>query len=259
MKYFKICFIALVISCNSSSKKAPKMQGAYLMTNQTVNDGTKNTEYTDVKQLKIFTDHYVMYTQINASDSTSAFGVGSYTSDTSGVTEHIIYSSRDSSFNDSPSNYKLGITITADGYNQVISDIVIDSTKSKLTEIYQKVGTKDSSILDGVWRQTRSYEVKGTDSTRYERSEYKAFKNGYFMFGITDKDSSRIQTGIGFGTFSMLGNNKMKETDLNSTYPIIAGQSFVIDLTFDGNDNYQQTIVHPDSSKTVEFYERLKL
>jgi len=259
MKYLKICFIALVISCNSSSKKAPKMQGAYLMTSQTINDGTKKTEYTDVKQLKIYTDHYVIYTQINAADSTSLFGVGSYTSDTSGVTEHIIYSSRDSSFDDSPSTYKLEITKTADGYNQIISDILIDSAKSKLTEIYQSVGTKDSSILDGVWRQTKSYEIKGSDSTKYNRTEYKAFKNGYFMFGLTDKDSSRIRTGIGFGTFSMLGNNKMQETDLNSTYPIIAGQTFVIDLTFEGNDNYQQTIVHPDSSKTVEFYERLKL
>lgn len=259
MKYLKICFIALVISCNSSSKKAPIMQGAYLMTSQTVNDGTKKTEYTDVKQLKIYTDHYVLYTQVNAADSTSSFGVGSYTSDTSGVTENIIYSSHDSSFDDSPSTYKLEITKTADGYNQVISDIVINGTKSKLTEIYQKVGTKDSSILDGVWRQTSSYEIKGPDSTKYKRTEYKAFKNGYFMFGLTDKDSSRTQTGIGFGTFSMLGANKMKETDLNSTYPIIAGQSFIIDLTFKGRDNYQQTILHPDSSKTVEFYERLKL
>jgi hypothetical protein len=50
----------------------------------------------------------------------------------------------------------------------------------------------------------------------------------------------------------------MKETDLNSSYSIIAGESFLIDVKFDGSDKYVQTIAHPDSSKTVEYYERLK-
>ena len=236
------------------------MPGAYLMTSQTVNDGTTETKYSDLKQLKIYTDKYVMYTQVLASDSVSLFGVGSYTSDTSGVTESIIYTSSDSTFDDSPRSYKLLITQTADGYNQVIPDIVIDSTKSKLTEVYQSVGSKQITPLDGVWKQTKSYDIKGNDTTWYNRTEYKAFNNGYFMFGLTDKDSSgKINTGIGFGTFSMNGDNQIKETDLNSTYAIIAGQTFMVDFQLNGNDNYQQTITHPDSSKTVEFYERLKL
>jgi len=236
------------------------MPGTYLMTSQTVNDGTTETKYSDLKQLKIYTDKYVMYTQVLASDSASLFGVGSYTSDTSGVTESIIYTSSDSTFDDSPRSYKLLITQRADGYNQVIPDIVIDSTKSKLTEVYQSVGSKQTTPLDGVWKQTKSYDLKGTDTMWYKRREYKAFNNGYFMFGLTDKDSSgKITTGIGFGTFSMNGDNQIKETDLNSTYAIIAGQSFMIDIQLNGNDNYQQTITHPDSSRTVEFYERLKL
>ncbi len=260
MKYLKFCLIALVISCNSSSKKAPKMQGSYLMASQTVNDGTTKTNYTQIKQLKIYTDHFVMYTQVDAVDSVSLFGVGSYTTDTSGVTEKIIYTSNDSTFDDTPISYKLMITKTADGYNQVIPDIMIDSTKSKLTEVYQTVGNAQKSPLDGVWKQTKSYDLKGADTTWYNRTEYKAFNDGYFMFGLTDKDSTgKITTGIGFGTFSMQGENQMKETDLNSTYAIIAGQSFVIDVKLNGNDNYEQTITHPDSTKTVEFYERLKL
>ncbi len=201
-----------------------------------------------------------MYTQVLAADSTSLFGVGSYTSDTSGVTENIFYTSSDSTFNDSLRSYKLFITKTPDGYNQVIPDILIDSTNSKLTETYQKVGTTQTTPLDGVWKQTKSYDLRGADTMWYNRTEYKAFNNGYFMFGLTDKDSSgKITTGIGFGTFSMIGDNQIKETDLNSTYSIIAGQSFMIDIKLNGNDSYQQTITHPDSSKTVEFYERLKL
>ncbi|HSN07787.1 MAG TPA: hypothetical protein VLS85_02060 [Hanamia sp.] len=260
MKYLKICFIAIIVSCNSPKKKAPDMPGTYLMVSQTVTAGSQETKYSDLKQLKIYTDKYVMYTQVLASDSVSLFGVGSYTSDTSGVTENIIYTSSNSTFNDSLRSYKLSITKTPDGYNQVIPNIVIDSTKSKLTETYQKVGTPQTTPLDGVWKQTKSYELKGTDTMWYNRTEYKAFNNGYFMFGLTDKDSSgKITTGIGFGTFSMNGDNQIKETDLNSTYAIIAGQTFMVNFQLNGNDNYQQTITHPDSSKTVEFYERLKL
>ncbi len=236
------------------------MPGAYLMTSQTVNDGTNETKYTDVKQLKIYTDKYVMYSQVVATDSTSSFGVGGYTSDTSGVTENIIYTSRDSSFDDTARSYKLLVNKTPDGYNQVIPEITINNTKSKLTEVYQRVGKKQTTPLDGVWKQTKSYDINGNDTTWYNRTEYKAFNNGYFMFGLTAKDSSgKISTGIGFGTFSMISDNQMKETDLNSTYSIIAGQSFMIDVKLNGNDAYRQIITHPDSSKTVEFYERLKL
>ena len=260
MKYLKFCFIAFIISCNSSSKKAPQMQGTYLMASQTVNNGKTKTNYTQIKQLKIYTDKYVMYTQVDAVDSVSLFGVGSYTSDTSGVTENIKYTSNNSSFDSAAVSYKLSITKTADGYNQVIPEIVIDSTNSKLTEVYQKVGNTQKTSLDGIWKQTKSYDLKGADTMWYNRTEYKAFNNGYFMFGLTDKDSTGIiTTGIGFGTFSMQGENQMKETDLNSTYAIIAGQSFMIDVKLNGSDNYEQTITHPDSTKTVEFYERLKI
>jgi hypothetical protein len=159
------------------------MLGAFLMVSQTVNEGSQEAKYSDLKQLKIYTDKYVMYTQVLASDSASLFGVGSYTSDTSGVTENIIYTSSDSTFNDSPRSYKLLITQTADGYNQIIPDIVIDSTKSKLTETYQRVGNKQRTPLDGVWKQTKSYNLKDADTIWFNRTEYKAFNDGYFMFG----------------------------------------------------------------------------
>jgi hypothetical protein len=32
----------------------------------------------------------------------------------------------------------------------------------------------------------------------------------------------------------------------------------MIDVKLDGNDHYMQSITHPDGSKTVEFYERMK-
>lgn len=259
MKYLKICFVALVVSCNSNVKKAPQMPGTYIMVSQTVNDGARDTKNTDLKQLKIYTDSFMMYTEVNPVDSVSGFGVGTYTSDTSGVTENVIYSSRDSSFDDTHVSYKLSITTTPDGYKQFIPNIVIDSQKSKLTEEYQKVGTPTKTPLDGVWKETESYIINKNDTVKNNRTQYKAFNNGYFMFGQTVKDaSSKIRTGIGFGTFVMEGDHKIKETDLNSTYAVIAGQSFTIDIELNGTDHYQQTISNPDGSKSIEIYDRLK-
>lgn len=235
------------------------MPGAYFMTSQTINDGKKDTKYTDLKQLKIYTDSFMMYTQLNPSDSASSFGVGSYTADTGTVTENVIYNSRDTIFSSAPASYTLNITKTPDGYIQVIPEISINSQKTKLTEEYQAVGKPQKTPLDGVWKETESYIVKGNDTTKNNRTQFKTFYAGYFMYGHTVKDSAnRNFTGIGFGTFEMDGDNKIKETDLNSTYSIAVGQSFSIDIEINGADNYKQTITNSDGSRSIEFYERLK-
>jgi hypothetical protein len=48
----KLIFLAVVlavIGCNTSKvKPKPKMAGAYFMISQTVNDGKKDTKYTDL-------------------------------------------------------------------------------------------------------------------------------------------------------------------------------------------------------------------
>jgi hypothetical protein len=252
------CIVFAISSCTPKTKETPNMPGAYFMTSQTVNDGTKDTKYTDLKQLKIYTDSMMMYAQVNPGDSVSGFGVGFYTADTGTVTENNIYSARDSIIN-SPATYSLNITTTPDGYTQVIPEIVINSQKSKLTEEYQSVGKAQKTPLDGVWKETDFYTVKGIDTTRSNRTQFKAFYDGYFMFGLTFKDSAnRNFTGIGFGTFVMDGDNKIKETDLNSTYSIAVGQSFPVDFEMSGSDNYKQTIVSADGSKSVEFYVRVK-
>jgi hypothetical protein len=252
------CIVLASIGCTSNIKETPKMPGAYFMTSQTVNDGKKDTKYTDLKQLKIYTDSLMMYTQLNPADSASSFGVGFYTADTGAVTENVIYRSVGSTVTTTPSNYTLNITTTPDGYTQVIPEIMIGSQKSKLIEEYQSVGKVQKTPLDGVWKQTDFYIVKGKDTTRSKRNQFKAYYAGYFMYGHTIKDSAnRNFTGIGFGTFEMNGDNKMKETDLNSTYSIRVGQSFMIDIEMNGTDHYRQTISSPDSS-SIEFYERLK-
>jgi hypothetical protein len=260
MKYLKISLIVLLASCTSSKKEAPNMPGAYLMESQTVNHDNKDTKYTDLKQLKFYTDGLVMYTQLNPSDSISGFGVGSYTSDTSGVTENLIFRASGTIADSSHPSYKLNITTTTDGYNQIIPQIMIDSQNSKLTEVYQKVGTSVKSPLDGVWKELESYTIKGNDTARNNRTQYKAYYQGYFMFGQSVKDapSASAQTGIGFGTFEDEGNNKIKEMELNASFPVIAGHSFTVNYEWIGTDNYKQTINNSDSSRSVEIYERIK-
>jgi hypothetical protein len=201
-----------------------------------------------------------MYAQVDPSDSVSAFGVGSYIADTGTVTENVIYSARDTTYTATPASFKLNITKTPDGYEQVIPEIVTDSQKFKLTEVYQTVGTTATTALDGIWKEINSYTLNGKDTTKNVRTQFKAFYAGYFMFGHSFKDSAaKNHTGIGFGTFEMNGNTKMKETDLNSTYSIIAGQSFNIDIEMTGTDNYKQTISNANGTQSVEYYERLKV
>jgi hypothetical protein len=258
MKNFIFCFIVLTaIGCNTSTVN--NMPGAYLMTSQTVNDGKKDTKLTSLKQLKIYTDSFWMYSQVNPADSVSGFGVGSYTADTGIVTENVIFSARDTTNNSSQPTYKLNIKKTPDGYEQVIPEIVIDSQKSKLTEEYQAVGANTKTPLDGVWKEINSYLLKGNDTTKNARTQYKAFYAGYFMFGSANKDSaSKNYTVIGFGTFKWVNNTKIEETDLNATHSIVAGQTFPIDIEISGNDNYRQTITQPDGTKSIENYERVK-
>ncbi|MDQ6902419.1 MAG: hypothetical protein M3139_05330 [Bacteroidota bacterium] len=258
-KFIFFSIVIFTISCTSNQKPTPKMPGAYFMISQTINDGSKDTKLTDLKQLKIYTEDMMMYTQVNPIDSVSGFGLGSYTADTGTVVEKVIYSASDTTIN-TPNTYYLNIATSPQGYTQVIPDIMVGTQKSKLTEEYQSVGKAQTTPLDGLWKETDFYIVKGTDTARSQRTQYKAFYAGYFMYGHTLKDSAnKTFTGVGFGTFEMNGKDQIKETDLNSTYSIAVGQSFMIGLEITDADHYKQTIVSTtDGSKSVEFYERVK-
>ncbi|MEO6288541.1 MAG: hypothetical protein ABIO76_01395 [Ginsengibacter sp.] len=258
MKNMILCFMMYAfLSCNNS-KETPDMRGTYLMQSQILNDGTKDTKLTGLKQLKIFTESFFMYTQVNLDDSASSFGVGSYTAGKGMVVENVIYSSSDTTVG-TPANYELAIDKNTDGYKQVIPEILIDGEKNKLTEEYLEVGTNTKAPLVGVWKETQSYNITGSDTAMSQRTQYKAYYDGYFMFGHSFKDStSRTHTGIGFGTFEMKSDTLIRETDLNSTYSIIAGQSFDVKIEMDGEDKYKQTLKNADGSIGVEFYERLK-
>ncbi|CAN5369838.1 hypothetical protein BH20BAC1_BH20BAC1_20020 [soil metagenome] len=256
-KLFSWFLIVALLSCNSSND-VPDMPGTYLMNSQILKNDSTETKYTSLKQLKIYTDSFFMYTNVNPGDSVSAFGVGSYTPGNVMITENVIYSSADSTVG-TPKSYDLTINKVHEGYTQVIPEIVVQGKPAKLTEDYREVGKELDTPLDGVWKEVRSYDIVGNDTIPKNRVQYKAYNDGYFMFGHFLPDSSRRgRTGIGFGTYEMINDSQIKETDLNSTYAIIAGNSFMVDIAMDGSDRYVQTIIDSTGTKSVEHYERLK-
>ncbi len=264
MKVILAIAVLAVMGCNEAAKtetETMSMPGAYSMLSQSVNDGKKDTTYTNIKQLKIFTGDHMMYANVNPADSVSSFGVGTYTADSGNIMETIIYNASDTSVNSmGGGTFKLVIEKTAKGYQQVIPEITgRDGQKFKLTEAYESVGTAAKTALDGVWKQVKGYNIKGKDTSANTAVQYKAYSGGHFMFGHTYTDSTKkLHTGMGFGSFEMSSPTRVKENVQASTYYQIRGKSFDIEIALNGTDGFTQTITDADGSKSVEIYERVK-
>ncbi|MEQ1798452.1 MAG: hypothetical protein ABL872_10905 [Lacibacter sp.] len=254
-----ILFLAAVSCNNAPEKEALAMSGAYSMLSQSIKGEKIDTSYSNLKQLKIFTGDQMMYANVNPADSVSSFGIGTYSSSMDTITETVLYNASDSSASDSAQSFHLTIEKTAKGYKQIIPEIGTGEQKIKLTEEYETVGTKTTSTLDGLWKMTKSYSVKGTDTSKGDGIQYKMYNAGHFMFGNTWTDSTKkLHTGIGFGTFIMEGTTKVKESVTASTYYEIRGQSFDIEIEMTGTDEFKQILTNKDGTKNVEFYQRVK-
>jgi hypothetical protein len=234
--------------------------GAYRLTLQSftsITDG-QAADSSKVRQLKIYTGHYVMYANVNSTDSSSSFGIGTYTQTKSGVREAMVYSGSSHSSDDTLRYYDLKISEKPKGYQQVIQNIGPDN-KYTLKEDYTTVSTNDVSPLDGAWKQTNNYWIKGKDNATNKNIQFKMYFAGHFIWGQSGMDSSGIkQTGIGFGSFKMNGKNKLTEKVAFSTYSEINGREFKIDLLLKDHDTYRQTTNHSDGTVQIEEYKRLR-
>jgi hypothetical protein len=260
MKKVFAIFLLTAAACNSGSKKEPlQMSGAYQMKSVSMKTDKMDTTSNSLLQLKMYTADYMMYANVNPADSVSGFGVGTYTISNDTLTETVFYNASDTSMNDKENTFKLAIEKSANGYTQVIPDMQWGNSKLTLTETYESVGTTTASPLDGLWKQVKSYNINGTDTSMNTYSQYKMYHAGHFMFGHTLADSTKKNhTGIGYGTFTMDGNNKLKESITASTYYQIRGQTIDIAVELNGTDGYTQTITSADGSKSVEMYQRVK-
>jgi hypothetical protein len=250
--------LVIIVACNNNESSL-NMVGAYAMTNQVINSGGKDSVL-DRKQLKIYTDKYMMYASPNVQDSFANFGIGTYETKNGKVTENIFYTSENGNVN---TTAVLNIDKRSDGgYRQVIDRLMIDGKPYKLTEDYDAAGTNQKSPLDGAWKQTRNiyYRSNKDSSVNSKPLEYKTYQSGYFIWAITVSDSANKKTSVfGYGRFEMDGQNKIKETVQNSTFITgLVGKTYSVDIEMMGNNGYKQTITFANGEKSTEVYERLK-
>ena len=234
------------------------MAGAYYMTRQVINDGTKDSVI-DRKQLKIYTDKYMMFATPNLTDSFATFGIAEYSFDGETLYEYLQYRALEG---DEKDTAELKIEKTEKGYIQVIDHINFNGRDVKLTEEYEMINRPQQSPLDGAWKQVKNIFInkKGDSSVNNTPLEYKTFQSGYFIWAIVTRDSANQRTSVfGYGPFEMMGENKTKETIQNSTFvSSLIGRTYEVDIEIPGPDLYKQTITFANGEKSIEIYERLK-
>jgi hypothetical protein len=234
------------------------MSGAYFMARQVINAGGQDS-LIDRKQMKIYTDKYMMFATPNLTDSFATFGIAEYKVDGDKVYEYIFYRAAQA---DEKDTAVLNIERTESGYIQVIDDIDFNGTRVKLTEEYQTINRPQQSPLDGAWKQVKNIFInqQGDSSVNETPLEYKTYQSGYFIWAITTTDSANRKTSVfGYGPFEMISNNKSKETIQNSTFVTgLVGKTYEVDLEFMGTDRYSQTITFANGEKSIEIYEKLK-
>lgn len=260
MKLIYVSALLIFTAWSNADKKhqpdSMHMPGAYSMISQRVKTDSMDTTFMAIKQLKIYTDTYMMYANVNSPDSISSFGIGTYSNNANGVTENVIFSAGDTSYSDQPASYQLAIEKTAKGYIQVIKNM--NGQHVDLTEAYNAVGTTAKTALDGAWKLIKRYQVKGKDTSMTMATQYKTYYAGHVIWGhVWTDDQKKNHTGIGFGTFSLKGN-KVKESMISSTYYEVRNKNFDIDIAMNGKDEFKQTMDNGDGSRSVEIYSRLK-
>lgn len=249
---FLLAFATVAYAQNKNTGNTKlKMQGAYLMQRQVINDSVMNTQ-----QLKIFTDRYMMYAHSLPDDSLGMYGIGTYEIKNGKVIEHVFFTSDSGARN---SNFELTITKRADGYTQVIN---FDG-QGVLTEDYKTVSRNIHTPLDGAWKQVKTEftPVNGKTTVDAHPTQFKVFQSGHFIWANTQTDSASHQlvSNYGFGTFEMVGANRAREVNMSSTFrTALVNIPVTLELEFMGKDRFKQTIVFPSGSKGSETYERLK-
>lgn len=250
--------IVSLYGCTSSDKKdTAGMQGVYDMQSVVVNDGTKDTSYANLNQLKIYTDDFMMYGTFNPKTSSAGFGIGSYTFNNGKVVEHVIFSATDS---DKVADFTLDITKTPKGYTQIFDIKGTGEKKYKVTEEYSAIGKQVTSPLDGAWQLSKSFKVKGKDTTTSKLTQFKTYYHNHFIWGqyYTDTVTHKTMHTVGYGTFETTTNNKLKETIQNSSFAWMMGKSFEVNFEMNGKDEFTQTIIDTAGVKNMEIFRRLK-
>ncbi len=259
-KYFFGLLLFVSTTCKSQGeKRLTGLSGAYLMLSQTLEGNSFDTTFTERKQLKIYTDHYMMYVHLGLEDSVSSFGIGTFSINKGKLTEHIIYSASNTIENTNSFSGTVNISLRHRGYEQVIPQIMSDRGKVRLIEDYQLLVTSLPSPLDGTWKLTDAYTINEKDTMRRNAVKYKTYYKGYFSAGsFNTKPSGEKYTIAEYGTFLMNGRNKVKENITYSPIYIRKDQSYDLDILMKGNDALTIKVIYSSEIEEVEVYKRMK-
>lgn len=247
--------IFLATACQQP--KTPESQaGVYKMESSNLKGGTSDTTYSNPHQLKIYNATHYFYVAMT-DDSAVSFGLGSYKQDGANITETNVYNTGSL---DTAADFKLTITKTEKGYSQNIPEIVVSGTKYSLTENYATVAASGTSDLDGIWKETSNYTVKGKDTSSTLGVQFKMYHAGHFVFAHrypTDATNTTFKKGFGSGTFTY-ANGVAEEVNDFSNYPSVIGVKYILKIVFNGKDEFTQTITDEKTGNyTVETYKRL--
>ncbi|HVM90070.1 MAG TPA: hypothetical protein VMT76_17920 [Puia sp.] len=258
MKLILTIALLFLIGCSGNGKKENvNMPGVYRMISQSIKGGNIDTTYRSLAQLKIFTSDHLMFANVNQAGTVGSFGIGTYTVNGDTIIENIFLRGSDSTKTETPAEYKLIIVKTGKGYQQVIPDFTSNGQKYVLSEDYESVGMPAKSTLDGVWKLSLSYHIKGNDTTTNNITQYKMYDGGYFIWGQSRPDTARKNiTAVGFGKFTLEGN-KLQEYLMESTNAEIRSLDVHIDIEMKGDTVFKQTISNKDSTRDVETYVRV--
>jgi hypothetical protein len=257
----RILLYAVLLGCSFlGCKKKEKLSliGVYKLEKQRITGGGTDSTYLR-KQIKIYTAHNFIYAGMTP-DSSVGFAVGTYKPDTGNrIIEHEFFSS----FNLNASRtFKVDIMMKDSGYSQKIPDIaVIKGIKYDLVEDYTRLPAGDTSKLDGLWKMTKAYLLKGNDTSNQQNTQYKIFWGGHFLYIHSlpiDKAATKFKSGFGFGTFSFK-DNMITEQDQMSNDTRVLNHQFAVKTIFSGNDEYTQVIYDSKmNQQSVEIYKRVK-
>lgn len=234
------------------------MDGVYNMLSQTFKSDMLDSTFTQLKQLKIYHDGYVIYARVNTADSLGAFGMGTFSMDSGKVTENIVFSATDTLADINTFSVTENITRSSKGFTMVVPNINAGQGKMSVTEEYESIGTETASRLDGVWKQSSGYSFKGTDTVFWNDVQYKAFYGGHFVYGnYVGMNGVDKGTYTSFGTFN-LNDSTLQQNITSSSTPALNGKTVNIKVSFTDDNTYAETHDAPKGRTEVIVYQRMK-
>ena len=123
-------------------------------------------------------------------------------------------------------------------------------------------GKDKATPLAGAWKQVKNIGISKDGDTVINKvvTQFKVYQSGYFIWANPTEDpaSHNFVTAYGYGTFKKKGDDRIVETNINSTYQDLVGRPVDIEIEIMGPDSYKQTIRSDNGYRSVEVYDRMK-